>query len=169
MIGLWLLFAPYSHKEANNPLEVVPDTNTGHQIMKKSILLGFLMTVCLTVSAQQVQTCGYCQGYGAVACPTCKGAGQVSVYNPYYGRYVYMACSMCGGYRALLCPRCGGTKRVVVYNPSFGQSEASTYNGKKCGIRLSNGHYCNCSGCQSGNWDPFTCSKCSHKCNKHTR
>jgi len=136
----------------------VPDTNTGYQIMKKSILLGILMTVCFTASAQRVQTYGYCKGYG-----------QVSVYNPYYGRYVYLACSMCGGYRALLCPKCGGTKQVVVYSPSFGQSEASKYNGNKCSFRNSNGHYCNCSGCKSGNWDPFTCSNCSHKCNKHTR
>lgn len=54
-------------------------------------------------------------------------------------------------------------------NPNFGASEASMYNGKKCGVRKSNGFYCDCSGCRSGNWDPFTCSKCGHKCKQHTR
>lgn len=52
---------------------------------------------------------------------------------------------------------------------SFGQSEASKYNGNKCGVTVGGGGYCSCSGCSSANWDPFTCSKCGHKCNKHTR
>lgn len=55
------------------------------------------------------------------------------------------------------------------YNPSFGQSEGSKYNGKKCSVVMSNGKYCNCSGCSVGNWDAFTCSKCGHKSNMHTR
>lgn len=54
-------------------------------------------------------------------------------------------------------------------NPSFGQSEASRYNGRKCAYVKSNGLYCDCSGCSVGNWDPFTCSKCGHKSNMHTR
>ncbi len=55
------------------------------------------------------------------------------------------------------------------YNPSFGQSEASKYNGRKCSVIMNNGKYCNCSGCSVGNWDAFTCSRCGHKSNKHTR
>lgn len=54
-------------------------------------------------------------------------------------------------------------------NISFGQSEATTYNGKKCSVTVGGGGYCSCSGCSSANWDPFTCSKCGHKCNRHTR
>lgn len=53
-------------------------------------------------------------------------------------------------------------------SPSFGGSQ-SDYNGKKCTIIMSNGMYCSCSGCRSGNWDPYTCQNCPHKCEKHTR
>lgn len=71
------------------------------------------------------------------------------------------------------------TNKIELYNKtptqqrgrdiSFGQSEASLYNGKKCGYIKSNGICCDCSGCASANWDPYVCSKCGHKCNKHTR
>ena len=54
-------------------------------------------------------------------------------------------------------------------NPSFGGSEASKYNGRKCSYVKSNGKYCDCSGCSVGNWDAFTCSKCGHRSNLHTR
>jgi len=53
-------------------------------------------------------------------------------------------------------------------NPSFTGSY-SQYNGRKCAYIKSNGMYCDCSGCVSGNWSPELCSKCGHRCDKHTR
>ncbi len=77
-------------------------------------------------------------------------------YNPSYGNPVYWECPITD-------------PSIKSKQPSFKGSEASTYNGRKCGVRKSNGFYCDCSGCSSGNWDPYTCTKCGHKCNQHTR
>ncbi len=45
---------------------------------------------------------------------------------------------------------------------------ASKYNGKKCSVR--NGReYCKCYGCASSNRQPQLCSRCGHRCDKHTR
>ena len=54
------------------------------------------------------------------------------------------------------------------YSPSFKGSEASKYNGKKCGVWMST-DWCDCYGCASSNRDPFICSRCGHRCDKHTR
>lgn len=53
-------------------------------------------------------------------------------------------------------------------NVQLGDTYAQKYNGKKCSV-MKDKVRCNCSGCKSGSWDPTTCSRCGHKCNKHTR
>lgn len=55
-----------------------------------------------------------------------------------------------------------------VENIQLGDTYAAKYNGRKCSV-MKNNVRCNCSGCKSGSWDPTTCSRCGHKCNKHTR
>lgn len=60
------------------------------------------------------------------------------------------------------------TSKEDIENAQLGKSYAQKYNGKKCGVR--NGRqYCNCYGCASSNRDPSKCSRCGHRCDKHTR
>lgn len=60
------------------------------------------------------------------------------------------------------------TNNEGIENAQLGKSYAQKYNGKKCGVR--NGReYCKCYGCASSNRDPSKCSRCGHRCDKHTR
>lgn len=84
--------------------------------MKKIMLVVMMSVMSVVMFAQSVERCSACQGHGAVVCPSCKGYGQVSVYNPYYGCYVNQVCMQCGGYTAVVCGRCCGQGKVVVNN-----------------------------------------------------
>lgn len=59
----------------------------------------------------------------------------------------------------------------VRQNSWDGSFTGSDHNkGRKCRVIVgAGGAYCSCSGCDPGHWDAFTCSRCGHRCDEHTR
>lgn len=69
-----------------------------------------------------------------------------------------------GAYMHINAANEDGIENVKLGRGGYG----SKYNGKKCGVR--NGReYCKCYGCASSNRQPQLCSRCGHRCDKHTR
>lgn len=62
-------------------------------------------------------------------------------------------------------------KEIIQQNKWDGSFTGSDHNkGRKCSVITgAGGSYCTCSGCVPGNWDAYTCTKCGHKCESHTR
>lgn len=126
--------------------------------MKKFFILSLLFILSLISCTVQDDRTG---GNGNPDCPYCHGDGYIKktdlfVFYTYYDR----GCK----YRDSYYYDGNGED----YNPSFKGSEASKYNGKKCGVWKGT-QWCDCYGCSSSNRDPFICSRCGHRCNKHTR
>lgn len=113
---------------------------------------------------------------GNVYCVSCEGTG----YKYKYLWGVFSSkCSTCrgSGYVPNIAPFIPGRKDPTTFqhsesneyiDPIFKHSEYEKFKGNKCDV-IKDGKFCNCSGCEPSNWNPFICSNCKDKCKDHNR